>query len=229
MSIKNLVNKNKRALICLTISLVVGIIGGMGNMPKEEYNQLLSQKEELQTKVADLANKVEVAKNQADVLQDQKNEKERIAKEEAEKLAKAEEEKKAKEEAEKLAKAEAEKKAKEEAERLAKIEAENRAQEEENNRLAQQQTNYNNTSNGSYSGGSGNLGGSGNSGGSESSNQSNIVVDTSAPIGEMVWLSATGTKYHRINNCGRMNPANARQVTIGEAQSKGFGACDKCF
>ena len=45
----------------------------------------------------------------------------------------------------------------------------------------------------------------------------------------MVWLSATGTQYHRINNCGRMNPAKARQVTIGEAQTQGIGACDKCF
>lgn len=224
MDIKNLVTKNKRILTCFAISLVVGIFSGMGNMPEVEYNQLLSQKEQLETKVADLENKVEVTKSQVDDLQVQKNEKERIAKEEAEKLAKAkaEAEKKAKEEAERLAKEE-EKKAKEEAERLAKIEAENRAREEENNRLAQQQTNYYNTSNGSYSSGSENSGSTGNS------NQSNVGLETSNPIGEMVWLSATGDKYHRINNCGRMNPAKARQVTIGEAQAKGFGACNKCF
>ena len=113
MSIKNLVTKNKITLICLAISLVVGIIGGMNNMPEEECNQLLSQKEQLEVRVAEIENKVEVAKNQADELQEQKNEKERIAKEEAERLAKEE----------------AEKKAKEEAERLAKIEAENRARE----------------------------------------------------------------------------------------------------
>ena len=217
MRIKNLITKNKRIFTCLVISLLVGIFSGMGNMPDVEYNQLLSQKEQLETKGADLENKVEITKRQVDDLQSQKNEKERIAKEEAEKLAKAEDEKKAKEEAEKKAKEEAEKLAKEEAERLAKIEAENRAQEEENNRLAQQQTNYDNTSNESYSGGS------------DNSNQSTVGAEVSNPIGETVWLSATGDKYHRINNCGRMNPANASQVSIGDAQAKGFGACSKCF
>ena len=193
MRIKNLITKNKRIFTCLVISLLVGIFSGMGNMPDVEYNQLLSQKEQLETKGADLENKVEITKRQVDDLQSQKNEKERIAKEEAEKLAK------------------------EEAERLAKIEAENRAQEEENNRLAQQQTNYDNTSNESYSGGS------------DNSNQSTVGAEVSNPIGETVWLSATGDKYHRINNCGRMNPANASQVSIGDAQAKGFGACSKCF
>lgn len=44
-----------------------------------------------------------------------------------------------------------------------------------------------------------------------------------------VWLSATGTKYHKIPNCGRMNPNTARQVTIEEAIASGFGPCEKCF
>ena len=46
---------------------------------------------------------------------------------------------------------------------------------------------------------------------------------------QMVWLSATGEKYHSIPNCGRMNPAKARQVTLQEAQSRGYDACSKCF
>ncbi|MCA1073334.1 MBL fold metallo-hydrolase [Clostridium bowmanii] len=44
----------------------------------------------------------------------------------------------------------------------------------------------------------------------------------------MVWLSATGTKYHSINNCGRMNPDNARQITLEEAKSGGYSPCSKC-
>lgn len=45
----------------------------------------------------------------------------------------------------------------------------------------------------------------------------------------MCWLSATGSKYHSINNCGRMNPNNARQVTIAEAERQGYGRCKKCW
>lgn len=47
--------------------------------------------------------------------------------------------------------------------------------------------------------------------------------------GEMVWLSATGSKYHRINNCGKMNPNKATQVTLEYAIQHGFGACSKCY
>ncbi|MBP9995945.1 MAG: MBL fold metallo-hydrolase [Lachnospiraceae bacterium] len=47
--------------------------------------------------------------------------------------------------------------------------------------------------------------------------------------GTMVWLSATGEKYHSINNCGRMNPAKARQVTENEAIAQGYGKCSKCW
>jgi len=48
---------------------------------------------------------------------------------------------------------------------------------------------------------------------------------TSASV--MVWLSATGSKYHRINNCGNMNPSKARQVTLEEAK-KNYTACANC-
>lgn len=53
--------------------------------------------------------------------------------------------------------------------------------------------------------------------------------DVSMPVDTMVWLSATGEKYHSINNCGRMNPARARQVTLEEAVSRGFGQCKNCY
>jgi competence protein ComEC len=43
----------------------------------------------------------------------------------------------------------------------------------------------------------------------------------------MVWLSATGSKYHRINNCGRMNPNTAREVTLEEAKES-YEPCGVC-
>ena len=47
----------------------------------------------------------------------------------------------------------------------------------------------------------------------------------------MVWIPATKTgKYHRINNCGNMNPEKASYVTIEKAKSLGYTeACDKCW
>ncbi|MBQ9991776.1 MAG: MBL fold metallo-hydrolase [Lachnospiraceae bacterium] len=47
--------------------------------------------------------------------------------------------------------------------------------------------------------------------------------------GTLVWKSATGEKYHSINNCGRMNPAKATQITKEQAESMGLGPCSKCY
>ena len=45
----------------------------------------------------------------------------------------------------------------------------------------------------------------------------------------MVWLSATGTRWHAINNCGNMNPATARNVTLEYVRSRAdFGPCNNC-
>jgi len=51
----------------------------------------------------------------------------------------------------------------------------------------------------------------------------NPVVDV------MVWLPATGEKYHNKNNCGRMNPDKARQVTKSEAERLGYEPCGRCY
>ena len=107
-----------------------------------------------------------------------------------------------KEEAERVAKEEAEKKAQEERQRLAREEAERAAQNQ------QSSTSYVVSGNNNY-------------------NNNSVVSEI--PVGEMVWLSATGTKYHRINNCGNMNPNRARQVTRESAISQGFEACKKCY
>ena len=68
-----------------------------------------------------------------------------------------------------------------------------------------------------------------------SEDTSSRQADTSAQASNnssstaMCWLSDTGSKYHSINNCGRMNPNNARQVTIAEAERQGYGRCKKCW
>lgn len=53
---------------------------------------------------------------------------------------------------------------------------------------------------------------------------------TEKPVADvMVWLPATGEKYHNKNNCGRMNPSKARQVTKSEAERRGYEPCSKCY
>lgn len=47
--------------------------------------------------------------------------------------------------------------------------------------------------------------------------------------GAMVWLSETGSKYHSIPDCGRMNPDKAWQVSESEAEAEGYGRCSNCF
>ena len=49
------------------------------------------------------------------------------------------------------------------------------------------------------------------------------------PVGDMVWISATGSKYHRIPNCGNMNPDNATEMTRSQAEAAGYEACKKCY
>ena len=53
------------------------------------------------------------------------------------------------------------------------------------------------------------------------------TIDLNADL--TVWLSATGDKFHRINDCGRMNPNKATPVTADYAVSHGFQACKNCF
>ncbi len=52
---------------------------------------------------------------------------------------------------------------------------------------------------------------------------------STTPVGGMVWLSATGEKYHRIDHCGKMNPDKARQISLEDALSQGYEKCSKCW
>ena len=49
------------------------------------------------------------------------------------------------------------------------------------------------------------------------------------PQEQMVWISATGSKYHSYSSCGNMNPDNAYQMTQAEAEASGYGRCKKCY
>lgn len=44
-----------------------------------------------------------------------------------------------------------------------------------------------------------------------------------------VWISQTGSKYHRINDCGKMNPDNATKMTRQEAEDMGYEPCGICY
>ena len=62
-----------------------------------------------------------------------------------------------------------------------------------------------------------------------STSSSSLSSASNDSSGGTVWLSATGSKYHSIPNCGRMNPDNARQVTKSSAEAMGYGACSNCW
>lgn len=54
--------------------------------------------------------------------------------------------------------------------------------------------------------------------------------DTSSTSNEeMVWITATGSKYHNKNNCGQTDPSKASEISRTEAESRGYEPCKKCF
>ena len=48
------------------------------------------------------------------------------------------------------------------------------------------------------------------------------------PTTRMVWISATGSKYHSKNDCGSMNPSNATQISLDDANARGMSPCSRC-
>lgn len=54
-----------------------------------------------------------------------------------------------------------------------------------------------------------------------------VTPDQPSTIPDKVWITSTGTKYHRTSTCSNME--NPVQVSISYAQSKGYGPCKKCF
>lgn len=62
----------------------------------------------------------------------------------------------------------------------------------------------------------------------EGPNQSDVVQQTQEPQEEMVWISATGSKYHSRSDCGQMDPSTSRQLSVSEAEAQGYEPCKKC-
>ncbi|MDM0454501.1 hypothetical protein QTH16_07570 [Clostridium perfringens] len=114
---------------------------------------------------------------------------------------------KQKEESEKQRQAEIEKQKQEEADRLAK--ADSISQSSSNN--SSKNSNSNNSSN------------------TNSNSYSSNNPQPSKPVGEMVYITATGKKYHRKNKCGKTNPARTSYIPLSEAESMGYSPCSKCY
>lgn len=55
---------------------------------------------------------------------------------------------------------------------------------------------------------------------------SNVDKDS---VGEYVWKSVSGSKYHSNNTCSGMNPNKSVKVTLEEAENQGLEPCKKCF
>lgn len=55
-----------------------------------------------------------------------------------------------------------------------------------------------------------------------------VVVQKKSTNRAYVWLSATGSKYHTIPNCGNMNPNKAIKVTKSSAEASGYQKCKNC-
>ena len=152
-------------------------------------------------------------------------------KDELEATKKAEEEKKKQEEIakkeeeerkrqEEIAKKEAEEQAKkeqEEAERIAQEQA--KREQEEAERIAQEQANssvYSTSASVNETVQSEDPG----------TQETYAVQET--PTTRMVWISATGSKYHSKNDCGSMNPSNATQISLDDANARGMSPCSRC-
>lgn len=55
------------------------------------------------------------------------------------------------------------------------------------------------------------------------------VVASQESQGAMVWIagSGNGTKYHRYSGCSNMN--NPVEISLSDAQARGYTACKKCY
>lgn len=46
---------------------------------------------------------------------------------------------------------------------------------------------------------------------------------------DQVWISATGSKYHKNNTCSGMDPDKAVQMSQADAEAKGLQPCKRCY
>ena len=184
------------------------------------------------TLLANRTNKyISLTPEQTTIINKQIDELKQKEKDELEAAKKAEEEKKKQEEIakkeeeerkkqEEIAKKEAEEQTKreqEEAERIAQEQA--KREQEEAERIAQEQANssvYSTSASVNETVQSEDPG----------TQETYTVQET--PTTRMVWISATGSKYHSKNDCGSMNPSNATQISLDDANARGMSPCSRC-
>ena len=169
------------------------------------------------TLLANRTNKyISLTPEQTTIINKQIDELKQKEKDELEAAKKAEEEKKKQEE---IAKKEEEERKKQE--EIAKKEAEEQAkrEQEEAERIAQEQANssvYSTSASVNETVQSEDPG----------TQETYTVQET--PTTRMVWISATGSKYHSKNDCGSMNPSNATQISLDDANARGMSPCSRC-
>lgn len=220
--------KKRKAFV---ITALIGVILGYGfytNPTPEEINNLkaentaiLSNLESSQKELTTLNDNVTKLQTDISNLKEENQKRESVLTETTTKLE--QQKKEEKEEAERKVKEDAEKKKQEELEKQQKAEAEKAANEQASKNSSQA------TSNNSSSNSSSNTANSNSSNNSSSSNSSSSNQEVSEPVGAMVYITETGSKYHSINNCGRTNPSKTSYISLSDAQSRGYSACSKCY
>ena len=134
---------------------------------------------------------------------DEEAENQKRLEEEARKKAEEEARKKAEEEARKKAEEEARKKAEEEARKKAEEEARKKAEEEAAKKAEEERL------------------------AAEQAAAERAAQEAEEPQEEMVWIPRSGSKYHSHSGCSNMK--NPTEVTISDAQARGYDACKKCY
>ena len=184
---------------------------------EDGYNVAYEKVNKDLTLLANRTNKyTSLTPEQTTVINKQIDELKQKEKDELEAAKKAEEEKKKQEE---IAKKEEEERKRQE--EIAKKEAQEQAkrEQEEAERIAQEQVNssvYSTSASVNETVQSEDPG----------TQETYAVQET--PTTRMVWISATGSKYHSKNDCGSMNPSNATQISLDDANARGMSPCSRC-
>ncbi|EHK2406483.1 hypothetical protein GNF54_04760 [Clostridium perfringens] len=199
--------KRKAFVIVALIGMIIGFT--FINPTQEDINKLKAEKttvlakiDSSQEELSTLNKDIGDLQDKINKLNDEKQKQEQLLKDTTAKI-----ELKQKEEAEKQRQAEVEKQKQEEADKLAK--ADSISQSSSNN--SSKNSNSNNSSN------------------TNSNSYSSNNHQPSKPVGDMVYITATGKKYHRKNNCGKTNPARTSYIPLSEAESMGYSPCSKCY
>lgn len=195
--------KKRKAFVIVAL---IGIIAGFSLFPnatQEDINKLKAEKTTVLAKIDSSQEELSTLNKDIGDLQ--------------EKINQLNDEKQKQDQLLKDTTAKIELKQKEEAEKQRQAEIEKQKQEEAN---SISQSSSNNSSKKSTSNNSSNAK-------SDSYNSDN--PQPSKPVGEMVYITATGKKYHRKNKCGNTNPARTSYIPLSEAESMGYTPCSKCY